>query len=152
MRSGISIEQATEADLPLIEPLIRELFESMDNPPDAGLRHAVENCRAAMKDPSLYVLLARPGDSAVGFINFTTRRTIVHARPSGLIDELIVAQKYSGRGIGKRLISAAAQRCRELGCDELEVSTEKTNRRAREFYKKCGFAEDAVLLEKLLHD
>ena len=41
MSSGISIEGATEVDLPLIEPLIRELFESMDNPPDTGLRHAV---------------------------------------------------------------------------------------------------------------
>ena len=41
MNSGISLEQATEADLPLIEPLIRELFESMDNPPDTGPRHAV---------------------------------------------------------------------------------------------------------------
>jgi RimJ/RimL family protein N-acetyltransferase len=35
----------------------------------------------------------------------------------------------------------------ELGCCEVEVSTEKSNAKARRFYKSCGFAEDAVLME-----
>ena len=152
MSNDISIEEATDADLLAIEPLISELLEAMDSPPHSGPEHAVENCRAAMNDPSQHLLVARAGNSVAGFINFTTRRTIAHARPSGLIDELIVAEKCRGRGIGKHLISAAAQKCRELGCEELEVSTEKTNTRAREFYKKCGFDEHSVLLEKLLGD
>lgn len=150
MNAGISIAEATEADLSSIVPLISELFEAMNSPPHRGSRHAVENCRAVMKDPSHHMLVARAGKSVAGFINFTTRRTIVHARPSGLIDELIIAQKCRGQGIGKHLISAAAEKCRALGCEELEVSTEKTNTTAREFYKKNGFNEDAVLLERLL--
>ena len=152
MNDAVSIEEATAADLPSIGPLLSELFEAMAGPPDSGSQHAVENCRAVMKDALHHMLVARVGNSVVGFINFMTRRTIAHARPSGLIDELIVAETYRGQGIGKELIAAATQKCLELGCDELEVSTERTNTRAREFYKKCGFDEDAVLLEKFLDD
>ena len=152
MNNGISVEAATEADLPAMGPLISELFEAMDSPAESGPQHAVENCRAVMQDPSHHMLVARAGDSVVGFVNFTTRKTIAHARSSGLIDELIVTEKCRGQGIGKHLISVAAEKCQELGCEELEVSTEKTNTRAREFYKKCGFDEDAVLLERRLDD
>ncbi len=152
MNNPIQINEATAADLPSIEPLIFELFEAMESPPRGGRRHALENCRALMKDPTHHMLVARMGDSVVGLINFMTRRTIAHARPSGLIDELIVSAECRGRGIGKRLISAAAEKCRELGCEELEVTTEKANAGAREFYKKCGFDEDAVLLERLVGD
>jgi GNAT superfamily N-acetyltransferase len=91
--------------------------------------------------------MAKVQGKLVGLIHFTVRRTITHARPSGLIEELVVARGHRGRGIGKRLVAAAADKCRELGCEELEVSTEKANVRAREFYRKCGFQEDAVLME-----
>jgi ribosomal protein S18 acetylase RimI-like enzyme len=152
MNDAILVEEATDADVQSIAALIGELFEAMDSPPHGGPEHALDNCRAVMKDPSHHLLLARAGNSVVGFINFTTRTTIAHARPSGLIDELIVTEKCRGQGIGKQLIAAAAERCRELGCEELEVSTEKTNTRAREFYRECGFVEDAVLLERMLSD
>ena len=152
MSNGSVIEEATEADLPSIGPLISELFEAMDSLQDGGPEHAMENCLALIRDPSHHLLVARAGDSLSGFVQFTTRRTILHARPSGLIDEIIVTEKCRGQGIGKLLISATAQRCRELGCEELEVSTERTNTTARAFYKKCGFDEDYVLLEKSLGD
>ena len=45
------------------------------------------------------------------------------------------------------LISGVIDRCRQLGCCEVEVSTLMRNEKARTFYKKCGFDEDAVLLE-----
>ena len=71
----------------------------------------------------------------------------MHPLPSGLIDELVVTKESRNSGIGKRLILAAADKRRELGCCEVEVSTEKSNTKARGFYQSCGFDEDAVLLE-----
>lgn len=63
------------------------------------------------------------------------------------IDELIVRKEYQRRGTGRKLVAAAIETCRELGCCEAEVSTEKTNRKALQFYRKCGFEERGVLLE-----
>jgi ribosomal protein S18 acetylase RimI-like enzyme len=64
-----------------------------------------------------------------------------------MIDELIVSKKYRGQGVGKELLSKVVKHCRDLGCCELEVSTLMSNQIARDFYRKCGFEEEAVLLE-----
>lgn len=147
MSGNIRIVPATEADLPSIKPLLSELRDVMTNTEGIDIEQSFENCRILIKDPDHHVFVAKDKDAVVGLIDFTTRKTIMYPCPSGFVDELIVAESYRGCGIGKQLISAAIKTCRELGCSEVEVSTEKNNNRAREFYKKCGFEEDAVLLE-----
>jgi len=147
MLNDITITPATEADLPSIKPLLLELMDAMDNTEGFDVEQSFDNCRNLIKDPAQHILVAKDKDTFVGFVNFTTRKTIIHPRPSGLVDELIVSSSYRGRGIGKQLILAAIQRCRELECCEVEVSTEKSNTKAREFYLRCGFEEDAVFLE-----
>lgn len=92
-------------------------------------------------------MVAEVGRTVVGLVHFTTRKTILHRNPSGLIDELIVAKNCRRVGIGRRLLLAVIHRCRELGCCEAEVSTEKTNRISRKLYKNCGFEERGILLE-----
>jgi len=98
-------------------------------------------------NPVSHFLVARDGETVVGFINFTTRNTLYQAAPSGLIDELIVTKAYRGKGIGKQLVSATLKMCRQLGCCEVEVSTLKSNNKARDFYRSCGFTEDSVFFE-----
>jgi len=39
------------------------------------------------------------------------------------------------------------ERYKKLGCCEIEVSTEKTKRKAAEVYRKCGFEEKGFLFE-----
>lgn len=147
MSNKITIEPATETDLPLVKSLLLELLEAIENAKGLNVEQAIENYRIFVEDTAHYMLLARDGDSVLGFVNFTTRRTIMHPCPSGLIDELIVSKRVRSSGIGKRLVMGAINKCRELGCCEVEVSTEKSNVKARRFYKACGFEEDAVLLE-----
>lgn len=143
----ISIRPATEADLPSIKPLLQELMDAMEDTEGFDVERAVENCRVLIKDPAHHMLVAKDKGKVVGFVNFTTRKTVLHPGPSGLIDELIVSKSHRGRGIGKELLLAAIEKCRELGCCEVEVSTEKSNSGARKFYRKYGFKENAVLLE-----
>lgn len=152
MANGIKIVPARETDLPAIRTLLSELMAAMEYTEGFDIGLAVENCRSFMRRAGQYILVARLGNEVTGCINFSTRKTILHPAPSGLIDEIIVSEKSRGTGIGKQLIQAAIDKCRELGCCEVEVSTEKSNRKARRFYKTCGFEEDAVLLEMNLGD
>ncbi len=144
---AFSIDRLAESDLASIEPLLAELIGSMEDAEQFTVPQAVANCRSLAKDPDHHMLVARQGDRVVGFVNFTTRRTVLHAAPSGLIDELIVSGNERGAGVGKQLVQAVIAECRRLGCCEVEVSTEKSNSRARRFYRARGFDEDAVLLE-----
>jgi GNAT superfamily N-acetyltransferase len=147
MNKSIVIESAKIDDLPKIEYLLRDLIDAIDNSEKLDVKIAMDNCRHMIDNPNSHILLARLGKDIVGLVNFTTRNTILHTAPSGLIDELVVANAHRGKGIGKLLIKNVIDKCRTLGCSEIEVSTERMNEKARTFYKKCGFDEDAVLLE-----
>jgi len=148
MSNMISIVEATKSDLPAIVDLLAELVDAVGNSEGSDFRRKIaENCRVLIHDANAHFLVAKVEGTVVGFINFTTRQTALHPGRTGVIDELIVTKSHRGQGMGRRLVSAAIETCRQLGCCELEVSTYKTNTKAKAFYKRCGFEEDAVLLE-----
>jgi len=145
--TDILIRAAMKSDLQKIEKLMAELIETMEDTEGIDIKLVGQNCRDLLSDANSYFLVAEIEGAVVGFINFTTRNTILHPAPSGLIDELVIAKKYRGKGIGKQLLITAIEKCKQFGCCEVEVSTETENTKAREFYKKCGFEEVGVLFE-----
>src|ERR1035437_65930 len=147
MLKRIRIIPARETDLPSIKLLLEELMEVMEDTAGFDLEQSVNNIHKLMQDPAHHMLVARDQSNILGLVNFTTRKTIMHPGPSGLIDELVVTKTSRGAGIGKQLVLAAVDKCRELGCCEVEVSTEKSNKHARKFYGTLGFEENAVFLE-----
>ena len=93
-----------------------------------------ENILNVINDPNSCIFVAQTGNTLSGFIHLSFRCTIFHDGSSGLIDELVVAHKFRGKGVGKRLVMAAIKKCSEIGCIEVEVSTEKNNPNALGFY------------------
>jgi GNAT superfamily N-acetyltransferase len=143
----ILVREATESDLPVVGKLLAELIGAIDDIEGIEIGIALKNCEQLLHDGGSHFLVAEMKGTPVGFISFMLRQTILHRRPSGLIDELVVAKEYRGKGVGQQLVSAVIEKCRQLGCGEVEVSTERTNVEAREFYRKCGFGERGMLLE-----
>jgi PhnO protein len=147
MIDNIIIGAAAEEDLEGIANLVKELYEEIERITGGDLNYINDNIRELFEEPTSCFIVARALGSAIGFVNFSVRETILHPGKSGLIDELIVSKNYRGKGIGQQLISQVKNNCRELGCSELEVSTLMSNQNARKFYQGCGFTEKAVLLE-----
>jgi ribosomal protein S18 acetylase RimI-like enzyme len=147
MNSTTIVCDVTESDLPAVRPLIAALIAALDDPSGFDIDRAMESCRALLGRPGHALLAARIGQPVCGFLHLTTRQSILHDRPTGLIDELVVSREFRGQGVGRLLIAAALDRCRVLGCCEVEVSTERANLRAQEFYRRCGFDEEGVLFE-----
>ena len=144
----IIIRKATKSDLPIIEKLMIELIEYLDNKESFNKNIIDENFNSLLSDKNSYFLVAEFDGAVIGFITFGIRKTLMHSGPSGIIDEIIVTKIYQDKGLGQILINEATRRCKQLGCREIEVSTEFKNNNAREFYKKCGFEERGVILEK----
>jgi GNAT superfamily N-acetyltransferase len=144
---NILIRKATKSDLPAIRRLLAELISAMDDTECIDIRIPLRTWEHLLKDARSHFLVAVMEGTPVGFIHFTVRQTVLHRSPSAMIDELVVAKEYRGKGIGKRLVLAALEKCKQLGCCEVEVSTEKTNVKARRFYKKCGFDKTELLFE-----
>jgi ribosomal protein S18 acetylase RimI-like enzyme len=143
----IRVRKATESDLPAIKTLLAELIDAMDDTECIDMRVASKTWERLLKDAGSNFLVATAQGTPVGLIHFTTRHTALHRSPSAMIDELVVTKEYRRKGIGKQLVLAAIEKCRKLGCCEVEVSTEQTNVKAREFYRKCGFDKTEILFE-----
>jgi ribosomal protein S18 acetylase RimI-like enzyme len=142
------IRQATIEDSAVIAQLMTQLieasgYESRQVPPEQ-----IENNLRKMADSDAYqVLLAEDEGQVAGLLSLSFRHTLFHSAPTALIDELVVEQSHRRRGVGQQLMAEAIERCRAAGCCEIEVSTERSNEAAQEFYRQHGFNHEAVLFE-----
>ena len=59
--------------------------------------------------------------------------------PAGIVENVIVAPEYRGRGVGKRMMEYAMERCREAGCYKLTLSSNMNRLGAHRFYESLGF-------------
>lgn len=142
-----AIVDASEADLASIVELLVELSSTLEKQHDVDRQQLIANCLSIIHNPNAYMLIVKEGEETLGLITFSTRRTALHPAPSALVDEIIVKEEHQGRGIGSSLLIATIDRCRQLGCCEVEVSTEMSNDEAQAFYLASGFSGDAILFE-----
>jgi ribosomal protein S18 acetylase RimI-like enzyme len=104
----------------------------------------------ALAGPHLRAFVAEESGAIQGVITVWLRESLFHAGHVALIDELIIDESSRSQGIGSQLVDHIVAYCAQLGCAEVEVSTEADNRAARTFYARHGFAEQGVLLEREL--
>ncbi|WP_448612964.1 GNAT family N-acetyltransferase [Modestobacter sp. URMC 112] len=94
---------------------------------------------------SLGWVTARDGADLVGFVNLPWDG-LVHA----WVQDVMVAAAARGRGVGTRLVAAAAEGAREAGCEWLHVDFDDD---LRPFYlDACGFSPTGAGLLRLSGD
>ena len=94
------------------------------------------------------VLLAERDGQVAGLLSYSLRPSLYHAGEACLIEELVVAGQAQSRGIGSALVRALLERLAGRGCVEASVSTLPGNTRAIAFYRRHGFTDEAVFLER----
>ncbi len=100
----------------------------------AGFKYAVH-------DRDADVLLAVDGDSIVGLASVYADILSIRYGPRCWLQDLIVTASDRGRGIGARLMAAAADWARERGCTHLELSSGAGRADAHRFYKARGMSQ-----------
>ena len=98
--------------------------------------------------PGSEILLAVDGEHILGLLSFSRRPNLYHAGDSALIEELVVTADARGQGIGGILISDLVGRLETSGCEEVSVTTMPDNQQAIRFYRKQGFEDEALYLER----
>ena len=100
-----------------------------------------ELIRGLRDHPTTLVLLAyvddAPAGLAVCFRGFST----FAARPLINIHDLAVVPEHRGRGVGRMLLDAVADKGRALGCCKLTLEVLEHNDRARRVYDAAGFRQ-----------
>ena len=132
------IRTTTEADIPIILQLIRDLAE-YERAPDAvvatetGLREVLFGSK-----PSAEVLLALEKAEPVGFAVFFHNFSTWLGRPGLYLEDLFVKPEKRGKGYGRALLERLAQIAKERGCGRMEWAVLDWNEPAIQFYRKLG--------------
>ena len=141
MPPAVTVREATEADLPRVLELYRQLALGPDDtkrlPDPAGSGEAL----AAMgRQPGFHLLVAEEDGIVQGSLvlavmpNFSYRN-----RPWGVIENVVVDEAERNRGIGSAMMERAAQIAREAGCYKVLLTSNKRRPEAHRFYERLGY-------------
>ena len=85
----------------------------------------------------------------MGFVEIRLRDTVDDCEwnPVGYIEGWFVSPGFRRRGIGRALIEAAAEWCRNRGCRELTSDAEPDNTSSQQVHRRLGFEE----ISRLIH-
>jgi GNAT superfamily N-acetyltransferase len=134
----LEIRTTTEADVPIILSLIRELAEYEREPnavvaTEAGLREVLFGAKRSAE-----VLLALEKGEAVGFAVYFYNFSTWLGRPGLYLEDLFVRPAVRGKGFGRGLLERLAQIAKERGCGRMEWAVLDWNEPAIQFYRKLG--------------
>jgi GNAT superfamily N-acetyltransferase len=136
--SNFEIRTTTEADVPVIIELIRDLAVYEREPDavvatEARLREVLFGAK-----PAAEVLLALENAEPVGFAVYFYNFSTWLGRPGLYLEDLFVRPEKRGKGYGRALLERLAQIAKDRGCGRMEWAVLDWNDPAIQFYRKLG--------------
>lgn len=146
------VRYANDGDREAIAKLIQQLGEtpSVTAPQDVDLDRWWNTLDLVLESSEWVILLGEEAGEAIGLLIMVIVPNLYDGWPRAEITELIVKEGHRRQGRGAELVARAESEARQRGCSEFEVSTEKENVVATEFYRKCRFQKEHLLFEKHL--
>ncbi|MCX4666562.1 GNAT family N-acetyltransferase [Streptomyces sp. NBC_01381] len=98
--------------------------------------------RLGDKDDPSYTVIAWDGLTAAGYVSVGIS-PYARARATGHV-VTGVAERFTGRGLGRALLQAAREHAVERGLHRLELTVMEHNRRALSLYLGCGYQVEGL--------
>jgi len=137
--ANMTIRPATAEDAGVVHRLLKDLAASLGKSASITSTAADIERYGFGERPRFEALLAFEGEEAIGlalyFFEFSTWR----GRPGVYVQDLYVAPRMRGRGLGRDLMEAVSKRSRELGGTYVKLSVYDGNEQAIGFYRTLGF-------------
>jgi N-acetylglutamate synthase-like GNAT family acetyltransferase len=128
-------------------PRIAELITLLEHPIDEKI---VRRNLGKLKKAGELPLVATLDKQVVGLCGVHAMVTVHRPAPVGRITVLVVADEARDRGIGRMLVEAAEQWCREAGCQIIEVTSNDRRTAAHAFYRHMGYERTSIRFFKKL--
>jgi len=95
-------------------------------------------------------IVATLDKTVVGFVGVHRMATVHRDAPVGRVPVLVVAKEAQGQKLGRMLVEAAEQWCREHGCKLIEVTSNDRRAAAHAFYRHMGYERTSIRFFKKL--
>jgi len=141
------VREATSKDRKAVLGLIRELQTFLDLRP-AEVKASERLYVSLLKEKNHLLLVAEEKGDILGLASLWFRKSLFHSGTCCLLDELIVRKDARGKDVGLALVAEALLAAKRRKAREVEVTTFEKKTKASAFYKKLGFEEMGILLEK----
>lgn len=136
----VTIRVATRKDLPEILQLYSH--RDMDNGQVVSLPEAESIFERTKEYPSYQIYVACCDGKTLGSFALLIMDNLAHmGARSGIVEDVVVAPEWQGKGIGRQMMQFAMQKCRETGCYKLVLSSNKERHKAHRFYQGLGFEQ-----------
>jgi ribosomal protein S18 acetylase RimI-like enzyme len=140
--NDFTIRRARADDLPAIVAMLADdalgaTREDPSIPLDPRYLHAFE---AIDRDPNQLLAVVDRGGAVTGTMQLSFLPGISRKGAwRGQIEAVRVAASERGAGLGAQMMAWAIERCRERGCDMVQLATDKSRTDAHRFYERLGF-------------
>ena len=141
--SEINIRQARLDDFEQVSVLLQELIQDPLN----DRKNFFQN---ALTSETYVGLVAEKDGEIIGFLDIWHFPDPGHGAVLGIIPSFIVSKNYRKMGIGDRLLEEAVKIAKQRKFREFHVWTENENKIAIDLYKKHGFTNESLVLEREL--
>ncbi|GAA4606228.1 GNAT family N-acetyltransferase [Actinoallomurus liliacearum] len=132
----VLIRDALDADAPVTATLLTQLGYP------STTEQTADRIARWRSDPLSRVIVATLNERVVGVLAFHAIPFFERDGSRGRVVSLVVDENARGHGVGARLMSFIEAEARRLGCEDLELTSNRRRTGAHAFYKHLGF-EDA---------
>ena len=138
---NLQILKVKRKDLPAVIALLAQ----MDGEEPLSLTRASRILREMSRYPTFECYLALADGEPVGTFTLLVYPTLVHdGSLEALIDGVVVAPEWRGRGIGGAMMAEAMRLAALAGCYKLALSSNAKREDAHRFYRSFGFRRHGV--------
>lgn len=133
-----SIRPATVSDLEHLTVMLAELFaiEADFQVDPARQRRGLE---LLLAEPRACVLVAESAGTVIGMASGQLTISTAEGGPALLVEDVVVAAAWRGRGIGRGLLGDLGEWARGHGAHRLQLLADRDNSTGLAFYRKLGW-------------
>ena len=154
----VNIRQSKDSEWKLIQKLNNFVFiADKDNDDDLDLNwpfsdKGIKYYKDLASGKWGHCLIAFSGKEAVGYVALAEKDFYGYRKSKYIeIENIGVKTQYRSQGVGKKLMDAAIKWAKKVKASKLYVSAYWGNKKAINFYKKNGFYEIGLELDKKLN-
>jgi GNAT superfamily N-acetyltransferase len=150
MSLKLKIENASLEDIPALTTLLDSLF-AIEVDFSADNTKQVQGLQMIIANPKLAIIkVARDAENKViGMVSAQLVISTAQGSYSAWVEDMVIAEKYRGKGIGRKLLDAAINWAKEKGASRAQLLVDIENEPALGYYQHLGWETTQLQARKI---